>query len=107
MFHFRTAAKADAPHIASLHAENWRLNYRGILDDHYLDNELDADRNRVWEDRFSSPQPDMHVILAEHTDGLIGFGCIFFNENEKYGSYLDNLHVLRAFSGRGVGKKID
>jgi len=104
MFQYRKAAKADAQNIAALHAENWKLNYRGILNDDYLDHEVEADRNKVWRERFATPRSDMSVILAEKGTELVGFGCIFYNENEKYGAYLDNLHVSREFSGKGIGK---
>ena len=106
MFHFRTADASDAPKIAKLHATNWVKNYRGILDDHYLDFVVNEDRINVWEKRFMSPNPDMYVILAEDKSDLVGFGCVFFNEHEKYGAYLDNLHVLENYSGRGIGKAL-
>lgn len=104
VFEYRHATMSDAKNIAALHAENWRLNYRGILDDHYLDCEVEADRSKVWQDRFKKNSSDMHVIVAENGAILAGFGCIFCNENEQYGAYLDNLHVSREYSGRGIGK---
>lgn len=104
MIQYRQATKGDAENIAALHAESWQLNYRGILDDHYLDHEVVADRNKVWRERFRTPRSDMSVILAENETELVGFGCIFFNESEVYGAYLDNLHVSKEYSGRGIGK---
>lgn len=106
MFLYRQATKEDALKIAALHAESWQLNYRGILDDHYLDHEVLADRKQVWQKRFNKTRADMSVILAEKGADLVGFGCVFYNESEEYGTYLDNLHVSKAFSGRGIGKNL-
>ncbi|MBT8184098.1 MAG: GNAT family N-acetyltransferase [Eudoraea sp.] len=101
---YRRASSQDAKKIATLHAESWRLNYRGILEDRYLDHEVEADRKKVWQDRFKISRSDMIVILAEKGSDLVGFGCVFLNENEQYGAYLDNLHVLKVYSGKGIGK---
>ena len=106
MVRYRKATKSDVKNIAALHAENWRLNYRGILDDHYLNYEVDTDRSNVWQNRFKKTRADMGVIVAEIGTEMVGFGCIFYNENEKYGAYLDNLHVAKAFGGQGIGKAL-
>ena len=83
MFQYRQGTKSDAKNIAALHAENWRLNYRGILDDHYLDFEVEADRSKVWHDRLKRNRSDMRVIVVEKGAILAGFGCIFYNENPE------------------------
>ncbi|MEX0291514.1 MAG: N-acetyltransferase family protein [Flavobacteriaceae bacterium] len=101
---YREATKTDAENIALLHAANWQLNYRGILDDYYLDHQVEADRRKVWSERLSTPDNTMYIVLAEEEGMLIGFGCIFLEESETYGAYLDNLHVLADYSGRGIGK---
>jgi hypothetical protein len=40
---YRNAIDADAAQIAKLHADSWRANYRGMLNDHYLNGDIDAD----------------------------------------------------------------
>lgn len=103
---YRKALKRDAERIAHLHAVNWQQNYRGILDDHYLDHEVIVDRKNVWRDRLKNPKQNMCLIVAEEGSKLIGFGCVFLSENLQYGAYLDNLHVSDEFSGRGIGKTL-
>ena len=101
---YREANIADAENIALLHAASWQLNYRGILDDHYLDHQVIADRKKVWAERLKSANNHMFIVLAEERENLVGFGCIFLEESETYGAYLDNLHVLADYSGQGIGK---
>ena len=106
MLLYRKALIEDADKIAFLHATNWQLNYRGILDDHYLDHQVIDDRKKVWQERLLTSDPNMHLILAEEASQIVGFGCLFFEDSKEYGAYLDNLHVFADFSGRGIGKML-
>lgn len=106
MLRYRTATKEDAGSVAVLHAENWRLNYRGILNDHYLDHEVKEDRQKVWNARLEHDNPYMYLILAEEAGELVGFGCLFLEDDERYGALLDNLHVSHLHSGKGIGTKL-
>ena len=103
---FRNASKSDAERISKLHAESWRLNYRGLLDDQFLDDEVFENRKQVWSERMNSPDLNQRVILAEVQEELIGFGCLFLNDEEQYGALLDNLHVAKLYSGKGIGSGI-
>ena len=103
---YRRASKEDAENIALLHAANWQSNYRGILDDYYLDHQVVADRKNVWKERLGTDDPNMGLVIAEEASKLVGFGCIFYQDSEKYGAYLDNLHVSAGFSGKGIGKRL-
>lgn len=103
---FRKATVRDAEKIAQLHVANWQLHYRGMLDDFYLDNQALADRTKVWQGRLQFPDPNMFLILAEDVDQIIGFGCLFLEDDLEYGALLDNLHVAKTYSGLGVGKAL-
>ena len=103
---FRRASVEDVKRVAQLHAASWQLHYRGILDDHFLDNEVLADRIGVWKKRLDAPDEKMRIWLAEELGQLIGFGCVFLEEDQKYGTLLDNLHVLPTYSGKGVGSSL-
>ena len=47
MLRFREATRADAMAVARLHAESWRVHYRGAYRDAYLDGDVVEDRIRV------------------------------------------------------------
>jgi len=104
----REATAADAPAIAYLHAESWRSAYRGILTDYYLDNRAHEERLAVWQERFAAADAKqlMYVMVAEGGDSLVGFVCLFPEQDQTWGSFLDNLHVMPGLTGRGIGRQL-
>ncbi|MEW5725370.1 MAG: N-acetyltransferase [Thermodesulfobacteriota bacterium] len=104
---FRYARPSDAPAVARLHAESWRRAYRGTLPDKFLDGPVFNDRLAQWRGRLTEPQPETQgVLLLEEKGMLWGFGCVFLDANPKWGALLDNLHVLPAVQGRGLGRRL-
>jgi len=89
--------------VAKLHAESWRAHYRGAYRDEYLDGDVFEDRLRVWDERLSAPAPNQFVVLAEESDSLIGFACVYGGHDATWGSFLDNIHVRPTHQGRGIG----
>lgn len=104
---FRRATPADAAEIASLHTENWREAYRGILPDAYLKGPIASERLNLWRSRFASPGADrLFVLLAESEGDLAGFVCLLLDEEPQWGACLDNLHVLPGWRGKGIGREL-
>jgi ribosomal protein S18 acetylase RimI-like enzyme len=99
----RTATKAHADRIATLHAESWRTAYRGIYRDEFLDNDVVDDRLREWRERFAEPSLQRHVVLVEDGDDLRGFICVFGDDDPQWGSLIDNLHVAPKLKRGGIG----
>ncbi len=104
---FRRATESDAEAIASLHTENWRDAYRDILPGSYLDGKITGERANFWRYRFSSLGSDRFlVVLAENLGELVGFACVLLDEDPQWGAYMDNLHVLPGWRGRGIGRML-
>ena len=99
----RPATRSDSTTIAELHTASWRYAYRDALSDEYLAGEVVDDMRKLWESRLTEPAERQHVLVAEQDDALTGFVCLYGNEDEAWGSYLNNLHVARAAQGRGLG----
>ncbi len=106
MLSFRKATKEDAEGIAILHTESWKSAYKGILSDEYLDRNVLKNRLETWKLRFDNPSINQFIILAEANNTLLGFVCIFGNQDTEFGSLIDNLHVKPDFKGKGIGKKL-
>jgi GNAT superfamily N-acetyltransferase len=99
-----TATPADAAAIALLHAQSWRIAYRGLLTDEYLDDHVLSDRTSFWSRRFAAPLPERRLVLkALDPSTLLGFVCVLLDEEPTWGARLDNLHVSPALKGTGVG----
>jgi GNAT superfamily N-acetyltransferase len=105
-FRLRAAAPADAQAIARLHAESWRLTYRGILPDAYLDGPIAVERLRLWTARLSLAGPAQPFVRLAECDALAGFVCVLRDEEPPWGLCLDNLHVLPHFRSRGLGRAL-
>lgn len=103
---FHTAALADAPRIAALHAASWRAAYRGALSDAYLDGEVVAERAALWQRRLTEPPERRYVLLAEEAGTLLGFACVLLDEEPAWGACLDNLHVQPGRTSSGLGAQL-
>ncbi len=104
---YRLAIVSDAPAIAKLHAESWRVAYRGMFPDDFLDNEVFEDRAKVWQERFADPDLETTAItvLAEGGE-LMGFAHSIIDDDATYGTLLDNLHVRQAKHRSGIGTRL-
>jgi len=103
----RDSTDEDVPLVATLHANSWRSGYRNLLSERYLEKEIYRERLTVWQQRFSkASQKPMFVLVAEANSMLVGFVCVFPDEDAVFGSLLDNLHVLPALTGRGIGRML-
>jgi GNAT superfamily N-acetyltransferase len=100
------ARMEDAERIAQLHAESWRIHYRGFYRDEYLDGPVFEDRRHVWRSRFEKPQDNQFVLLATEGDELIGFACAYGEHEPPWGTLLDNLHVQAQQERSGIGRAL-
>ncbi|HEY7641358.1 MAG TPA: GNAT family N-acetyltransferase [Steroidobacteraceae bacterium] len=98
------ATATDVAAIALLHAQSWRIAYRGLLTDDYLDDRVLEDRTAFWTRRFNAPQPERRRVLqALGESALLGFVCVLLDEEPAWGARLDNLHVNPQHKGTGIG----
>ncbi len=102
----RHATKDDIAQIASLHALSWRDAYRSILDPAFLAGPVESDRMAVWNARLSNPRDDQQVAVAVEQGVLVGFVCVFGDEEPKWGARVDNLHVTPSARRRGIGEML-
>ena len=94
---------AAVPTIARLHATSWRKAYRGILTDTYLDDDLEAERRTVWTVKLAAPDAGPGW-LARVNNEAVGFVYVRPREDPRWGTLVDNLHVLAGHQGLGIGR---
>jgi ribosomal protein S18 acetylase RimI-like enzyme len=102
---FRRARPGDAGQIASLHADSWRRHYRGAYTDSFLDGDVVTDRRSVWTARLEAPKRTV-TILAEADKRLVGFVHVVLDDDPKWGSLVDNLHVVDDRRRTGIGSDL-
>ena len=103
----RDATKDDAPLIASLNVASWRSAYSDILDAAFLEGPVEVERRRTWDERMAGgagagDQGALKVLIADE-DGPAGFVCLIGGVDPRWGSLVDNLHVMPGRKGRGIG----
>jgi GNAT superfamily N-acetyltransferase len=100
MLNIRPASPADAPVIASLVRE--LAEYEKLLDDARA---TPQDFLRELE----SPNPVIHVLIAEWNGAPVGFALYFFNFSTfvgRPGLYLEDLFVRPAQRANGIGRAL-
>lgn len=102
---FRVAGPEDAEQVASLHADSWRRHYRGAYADSFLDGDVVADRHAVWSVRLAAPA-STYTVLAEDDGRLVGFGHVVFDNDPRWGSLVDNLHIVHDRRRTGIGSQL-
>lgn len=102
----RTAAAADALAIARVHVASWRDAYSEILDADFLAGPIEQERAGFWTDRLRQPPEALKVTLALEGAAVVGFICVLADDDPIWGGRVDNLHVLPALRGGGVGERL-
>ena len=99
----RAATAADASAVAELHAASWRVAYRGMYSDAFLDGPVFDDRRRVWQTRLAAPPDGQCVLLDDDGTRLRGFICTYAAHDPEWGALIDNLHVTPDLRGNRLG----
>ena len=103
----RPATPDDIGAIARLHADSWRRNYRGAYSDEFLDGNVVADRLAAWTDRLAPTPPTSTCTIVAELDGVvIGFAHTVVDDDPRWGSLVDNLHVVHGSKRRGIGSRL-
>ena len=100
---YRVATADDVTAISALHAESWRLHYRGGFPDEFLDGDVGAERLAVWTARLADPSPRDRTVVAMEGPELAGFVHTILDDDPEWGALLDNLHVRSTRKRRGTG----
>ena len=102
----RKANIRDLSSIVELHTQSWRENYSKVLSAKYLQEEIYADRKKVWMSRLTKPPANQLILIAELDNEFCGFVCVYGAKHREFGTIIDNLHVKSNSKGKGIGTKL-
>ena len=65
-----------------------------------------AERLEVWAQRLSEDDGSTTTLLAEDEGAFVGFVHVVFDADPRWGSLVDNLHVVWARKRSGIGRRL-
>lgn len=107
----RRATVADAEAIAQVRIESWRVTYRGMIPDSYLDGMQLADSVQHWRsilEVLPEKADRLCVFVAESEGQLIGFASGMLLPETKLGmqAELSAIYLRPAWQGCGIGRRM-
>ena len=73
----RTAERRDIPDLIRVHVDAWRIAYRGVIDDGYLQSSLlEEQRTTMWNAWTWADRPGQCVFVGEADGRVLGFGMV-------------------------------
>jgi ribosomal protein S18 acetylase RimI-like enzyme len=103
----RKATEKDSDAIGILHATSWKITYRNILPDSFLDNDLEGERKKYWSKKMAGLTANDFVLVATSAEEKItGFIAVLHKPEKGYKAFIDNLHVHPDLKGHGIGSKL-
>jgi ribosomal protein S18 acetylase RimI-like enzyme len=105
----RRANVADASAIAAVRVEAWRVTYRGVIPDSYLDEMRVEDSTELWLRVLSAPaNPGTAVFVAEVDGRIVGFSAGMIMQEQKFGfdAELTAIYLIPDAQERGLGTRL-
>lgn len=97
--------------LARVHVTGWRQAYGDLLPERFYNEAAHADRARMWQSTLMHDQSPQRVRIASRSDGIspdvIGFSIHGpARDDDRTGTELFALYVLREHYGSGVGQRL-
>lgn len=96
----RLAKPADLPAIADLHVASWKVAYRGLLPDRFIDGAMAGELASFW--AGARPQSAFQIVALDGAGTMRGFVAV----TEEDGPYIEALHADPTQRGQGVGRTL-
>src|SRR5690606_9430377 len=103
----REARPDDARELAEVHVQSWKVAYRGMIDDAYLDALRAEDRLDRWVERVRDRAPRNGVLVAERAGRIVGFlGVSPLPDRGPSWALIPQLYLHPDAIGTGVGRSL-
>ena len=105
----RAATADDAAAIAAIRVEGWRVTYRGVIPDAYLDAMRVEDSTGLWTRILTAASSDKRMVfVAEGASGVLGFAAAMKLPEPKFGVHaeLTGIYLKPEAQRQGIGRKL-
>ena len=107
-FTIRRAKPQDAPAIAQVRIDCWRLAYRGLIPAAYLDGMQREQSIALWDRVLTADENDTSVFVAEHGGEVVGFAAGNMLQEPRFdlNAELSAVYLRREFQRAGIGRRL-
>jgi ribosomal protein S18 acetylase RimI-like enzyme len=99
----RWAGTDDAMAVATIQVESWKVAYRGLVDQAYLDQLDAAERMPLWREGLAEyVWPNRGTLVAEADGRVVGFANLSTGDEAE----LHAIYVLPEAWGTGAGRAL-
>ncbi|MBK5251827.1 MAG: GNAT family N-acetyltransferase [Peptostreptococcaceae bacterium] len=101
----RPIKDSDVPAIADIYNENWKITYRNLLPDSFLNGMTHEHSRDKWLKYLHTISHGGFVALDEKNQ-VIGFSAYKPYTDLENCILLDSLHIKKSAQGKGIGKAL-
>jgi ribosomal protein S18 acetylase RimI-like enzyme len=105
MIKIRVAKVEDLALIAKIRIDNWRITYKGLLPQSFLD-DLDYEKETQSWHTFSQMERHHVFVAIDENESIMGFVGIRPFDSEMTIGEIHALHTSEEFRGKGAGKAL-
>jgi GNAT superfamily N-acetyltransferase len=104
----RPAAAADAPAIAKVRVDAWRITYKGLIPETYLAAMKIEDSTALWTRVLSAPPNQTNTFVALVNGAVVGFASGLMLAEPKHGfdAELSAVYLQREAQRAGIGRRL-
>ncbi|WP_425446498.1 N-acetyltransferase family protein [Dethiothermospora halolimnae] len=102
----RKAVKEDAKEIININHKTWRIAYRGIVSQEFMDKRDKKINDKITKMSKQIKNNQVNILVAEEDEKVIGFVSYGKSRENRYESEVYAIYVLKEYQKRGVGKKL-
>ncbi len=112
----RKAIISDASEIAKIHIKSWKITYKGLISEDFLENLSHKKRKIKWKERLKEGDETIFTYVAElDSKRIVGFalggleqykGEIKGFKENLYEGELMAIYLLKECQRKGIGRKL-
>jgi ribosomal protein S18 acetylase RimI-like enzyme len=104
-FLIRQANANDLEIMAKINTNAWKINYKGIIDDDYLEKRTVENFIKTRKETKWIENKNINTFLYEEKNIIKGF-VSGYKTNGKYDYEIQGLYVGVEYQGKGIGTKL-